>query len=71
MDIQGLINGETYKAPNPNYNSKTKKLGIQPFIPTTDPKFDITQSLVNSATRTPVNEEIKIFSCYQTKKKRV
>lgn len=60
MDIQGLINGETYKAPNPNYNSKTKKLGVQPFIPTTDPRFDITQSLISAATRTPLNEEIKM-----------
>ena len=60
MDIQGLLNGETYRRENPNYNSKTKKLGVPKFIPTTDPRYDTTQSIIGAVTRTPLNEEIKI-----------
>ena len=60
MDLQGIIDGKTYSKPNPLYNNKTKKLGAPQFIPTTDPNFDITQSLVGAITRTPINEEIKI-----------
>lgn len=59
MDTYGISNGIKYYAPNPNYDNTTKKYGAKPFIPTTDPNFDITNSLVSQYTKNGgVSQEI-------------
>lgn len=60
MDLQTILEGGSYYRPNPNYNNKTKKLGVPEFIPTTDPRFDITESLTDVVTRTPLNQPINM-----------
>ena len=58
MNIQALLNGETYNKPNPLYNSKTKKLGAPKFIPTTESQYSPAFNIVNSITKDPINESI-------------
>lgn len=58
MDLYSVSKGLTNIAPNPNYNSQTKKLGVPSTIPTNDPAYDITNILMQNTLRTPLNPVI-------------